>query len=268
MDDYSNIQINLISKDTLDNMTSAEKLKFIISEVKLGKVLILEQGLTATEQFELNKLTMSEIDHESFIGIEMPGFSAETKKPGFFDRLFRRRRAPRMMAIGPAKLMRIIKMEPSLIQTVITPGSLEGLMQSTGEGIPIDDDEEDRIPSALPVEEESASSESQSRIDEFNNMGSGEAADTESREELEMLIGPELREDISGTQEEGDTIESQPTEPSTEDAPEDESSDAESQTEPDSDEPESNGEEQTENVPDIKSGYVLRRLKDDEEEDD
>jgi hypothetical protein len=191
------VQINLISRDTLEKMTSAERLKFIINEVKMGKVLILECGLTAAEQFELNKLTMSAIDHESFIGIEMPGFSADFKKPGLVDRLFRRRRPPRMMAIGPASLMKIIKKEPSFIQTIVTPG--EG-GEITGEGIPIEFSTEETVPEARPVEGESEEvSESQSRLDEFSRNKEGQPVEPDSREELEKLIGPELREDTTET---------------------------------------------------------------------
>ncbi|UCH88206.1 MAG: DUF2073 domain-containing protein [Thermoplasmata archaeon] len=187
------IQINLISKDTLDKMTTEERLRFIITEVKLGKVLILEHGLTASEQFELNKLTMSEIDHESFIGIEMPGFSADYKKPSFVDRIFRRRKTPRMMAIGPAKLMKIIKKDPSFIQTIVTPG--EGGEFMTGEGIPIEYNQIEPVPEALPVKTEPEIPESQARLDQFETPIESAEEEGKSREELEMLIGPELREE-------------------------------------------------------------------------
>jgi hypothetical protein len=203
MVDYRNIQINLISKDTFDKMTTEERLRFIISEVKQGKVLILEQGLTAVEQMELNRITMSEIDHESFIGIEMPGFSADGKKPGIIDRIFRRKEAPRMMAVGPAKLMRIIKKETNLIQTLILPKGESEFDVVIGEGIPLDSDGKRAAPAALPVEdeaeeeelEEEGISESQSKLEEFSPESQGSPDVSESQKEIEMLIGPELRED-------------------------------------------------------------------------
>jgi len=191
MVDYSKIQINLISKDTFDKMSSSERLEFIINEVKQGKVLILEQGLTPSEQMELNKLTMSAIDHESFIGVEMPGFSSEYKKPGIFDRLFRRQKAPRMMAVGPAKVMKIIKKEPSLIQTIISPTSETS---NTGQGIPLDENGNEIAPEAIPADDEAEMPESQSRLEEFEINNKKSIADHERREELAQLIGPELRE--------------------------------------------------------------------------
>ena len=211
MVDYSNIQINLVSNDTFERMSTAERLQFIINEVKQGKVLILEQGLTPTEQFELNKLTMSEIDHESFIGVEMPGFSTEVKKPGILDRLFRRRRTPRMMAVGPAKLMRIIKKEPSLIQTVIMPMYGAGPGRAEGEGIPLDEEDSTKSPEALPLDDGDLS-EHQARLDEFSKNSKEATAETDSSEELKMLIGPELQKETqadadAGSEEDLDTKE-------------------------------------------------------------
>jgi hypothetical protein len=261
MVDYSNIQINLISKDTFEKMTSSERLQFIINEVKQGKVLILEQGLTAAEQFELNKLTMSEIDHESFVGIEMPGFSTETKKPGLFDRLFRRRSAPRMMAIGPARLMRIIKKEPSLIQTVVMP--ISGIMseEAEGEGIPLDEidtERGDETGEDVP--------DSQLRLEEFsrNSEESSETAGT--REELERLIGPELRED---TPEDRSGEADSPPEPASEEGDTDlrEESDGEDKLVP-SEKAQGIGEPiPTGPIKGEGKGYVYRKIKEEGEED-
>jgi hypothetical protein len=229
-------------------MTSSERLQFIINEVKQGKVLILEQGLTPSEQFELNKMTMSEIDHESFIGIEMPGFAADFKKPGFFDRLFRRRKGPRMMAIGPAKLMKIIKKEPSLIQTMIVPSGEEGAL---GEGIPLDEDGNEILPEAAPADEEKEIPESQSKLDEFERGQAELQENHERREELEMLIGPELRE--GADDEKG---------PGSEDAGISESTVEDEKVDAASDESET-----AETDPDQSGGYVLRKIKDESEDE-
>jgi hypothetical protein len=254
MEEFRDIQINLISKDTLDKMTSAEKLKFIVSEVKLGKVLILEQGLTAAEQFELNKLTMSEIDHESFIGIEMPGFSADFKKPSLFDRIFRRQKTPRMMAIGPAKLMKIIKKEPSLIQTIISPGGISTSEDGTGEGIPLDYEESDQAPSAIPLDNEEAMPESQSRLEEFEAGSKKSDLESGSRDELEMLIGPELREDLQPPSQPKDDDEEMKSELKSEQAA---GIGEEIKDDKEKEEPEES---------DSTKGFILRKLKDEGEE--
>ena len=65
------ITVNLVSRNKLNELSSSEKIDFIIGEVKKGKILILESGLTASEQADLIKKTMSTIDHDTFIGIEM-----------------------------------------------------------------------------------------------------------------------------------------------------------------------------------------------------
>jgi hypothetical protein len=118
----SEIRINLISSHKLDSMSSAEKLRFILDEVKKGNVLVLERGLTAEEEIDLIRKTMSEIDHESFIGIETPTFPIDFKKKSLLDRLFKRTQSPRMMVVGPAHLLKTIKKDGMMIQTRVLTG--------------------------------------------------------------------------------------------------------------------------------------------------
>ena len=44
------ISFNLISRQKLNDLSSSEKLKYILKEVKEGRILVLEHGLTPTEQ--------------------------------------------------------------------------------------------------------------------------------------------------------------------------------------------------------------------------
>lgn len=113
------VTVDLISKSKLDDLTSAEKIEFIIREVKKGKILILESGLTAQEQADLIKKTMSTIDHDTFIGIEMEGYPEE--KVGFFQRLLGVKKS-RITVIGPANLMKTIKKDDQVIEAIIVPG--------------------------------------------------------------------------------------------------------------------------------------------------
>ena len=117
----SDIAFNLISRQKINGLTSEEKLNFIIKEVKNGKILVLEQGLTPIEQTSLIERTMKEIEQDTFIGVEMEGYGEDT--PTFFQKLFGMAKRPRMTLIGPANLLKMIKKDNDMIQTKIISGS-------------------------------------------------------------------------------------------------------------------------------------------------
>ena len=114
------IAFNLVSRHKLGELSSDEKLKFILKEVKKGKILVLEHGLTPMEQTNLIEHTMKEIEHDTFIGVEMEGYSQDN--PSFIQRIFGMARKPRMTLIGPADLLKMIKKDNDMIQTRIIPG--------------------------------------------------------------------------------------------------------------------------------------------------
>jgi hypothetical protein len=117
------IKINLISSRKLDSMSSQEKLRFILDQVKNGVVLVLERGLTAVEEIDLIKSTMSEIDHDTFIGIEMQSYSPNDLEAGsWFSRILGRSRLPKMSVIGPASLLKPIRKDGNIIQAMILTG--------------------------------------------------------------------------------------------------------------------------------------------------
>jgi hypothetical protein len=115
------IAFNLISRQKLGGFTPDEKLKFILKEVKNGKILVLEQGLTPVEQANLIERTMKEIEQDTFIGVEMEGYSED--RPTFLQKLFGMTKRPRLTLIGPANLLKMIKKDKDMIQTKIIPGS-------------------------------------------------------------------------------------------------------------------------------------------------
>jgi len=117
----SDIAFNLISRQKINGLTSEEKLNFIIKEVKNGKILVLEQGLTPIEQTSLIERTMKEIEQDTFIGVEMEGYGEDT--PTFLQKLFGMAKRPRMTLIGPANLLKMIKKDNDMIQTKIISGS-------------------------------------------------------------------------------------------------------------------------------------------------
>jgi len=116
----SGISFNLISRQKLEHLSSAEKLKFILQEVKEGRILVLEHGLTPNEQAKLIEHTMKEINHDTFIGIEIGGY--ESEKVGFFQRVFGVAKKPRMTVIGPAHLLRMVHKDNDMIETTIIQG--------------------------------------------------------------------------------------------------------------------------------------------------
>ncbi len=114
------ISVNLISRQKLEELSSNEKLDFILKEVQSGKVLVLEQGLTSMEQTSLIEHTMREIEQDTFIGIEMEGYSED--KPTFLQKFLGKMKKPRMTVIGPADLLKTIRKDSNMIQTKIIPG--------------------------------------------------------------------------------------------------------------------------------------------------
>ena len=116
----SEICFNLISRQKLDELSTEEKLKFIIKEVKKGKILVLEHGLTPLEKTSLIESTMKEIEEDTFIGVEMEGYGQDS--PTFIQKLFGLIKKPRITLIGPANLLKTIRKDNEMIQTKIIPG--------------------------------------------------------------------------------------------------------------------------------------------------
>jgi hypothetical protein len=120
MEKGGGVRINLISIEMLAELSANQKIGFILNEVKHGNVLVLEQGLTAEEEAELIKTTMSSIDQDTFIGIEMQSYSREdVRKGSWLDKLLRRKQPPRMSVIGPAALLRTVHKDGNVIQAMI-----------------------------------------------------------------------------------------------------------------------------------------------------
>ena len=114
------VSVNLVSRQKLDEFSSAEKLEFILKEVQKGKVLVLEHGLTPIEQTELIAHTMKEIKQDTFIGIEMEGYGED--KPSIIQKILGVIKKPRMTVIGPADLLKTVPQDSNMIQTRIIPG--------------------------------------------------------------------------------------------------------------------------------------------------
>ncbi len=149
------VLINLISSRKLDQMSSDQKLGFILDEVRRGTVLVLERGLTAIEEINLIKATMSAIDQDTFIGIEMQSYSSDDIRRGsWLDKLLRRVKLPRMTVIGPADMLQTIHKDGSMVQAMIL----------TSKKI-INEPREDAAPLATPVGESELEEEDEDGVE-------------------------------------------------------------------------------------------------------
>ncbi len=117
----SNIQLDLISDNKLSEMLPVEKVRFIISEVKKGKILVLEKGLTPMEEAKLIEMTMAEIS-EDFVGIEIESYPRESS-PSFLDKLLRRSTNQKLTVVGPANKLRTLRKDKNLISTLVSSES-------------------------------------------------------------------------------------------------------------------------------------------------
>ncbi len=110
------VQLNLISKDLLEKMSSMEKLRMILDNVKEGKIVVLEKGLTPEEEAKLIELTMLEIDHENFIGIEVETYPQKSKS--ILSKILGKRES-RLTVIGPANRLKTLEKREDIIKALI-----------------------------------------------------------------------------------------------------------------------------------------------------
>jgi hypothetical protein len=115
------VQMDLISGEKLENMTSMEKIRLILDKVKTGRIVVLENGLTPDEEVRLIEMTMTEIRVDEFSGIEIESYPSR-KEGSFFDKLFGRAVKGRMTVIGPANQLRTIEKDKYQIITKVSVG--------------------------------------------------------------------------------------------------------------------------------------------------
>jgi hypothetical protein len=117
------VQIDLISEDRLSRLTSMEKIRLILDDVKEGNIVVLEKGLAPEEASKLIELTMREIRPDGFSGIEMETYPENEAPAGFsgiLSRLMKKRSSSRLTVIGPANQMKMIKKEKDLISAWVS----------------------------------------------------------------------------------------------------------------------------------------------------
>ena len=115
------VQIDLISEERLENLTSMEKIRMILDKVREGTIVILERGLEPEEQSKLIEMTMREILPDDFNGIEMETYPS--KEGGhLFARLLGKHPSTRLTVIGPANQLRMIRKDRDLISAWVSSG--------------------------------------------------------------------------------------------------------------------------------------------------
>ena len=115
------VDMDLISGEKLEKMTSMEKIRLILDKVKKGKIVVLESGLTSDEEVRLIEITMTEIRVDEFSGIEIESYPSK-KEGSFLDRIFGRTLKSRMTVIGPANQLRTIEKDKYQISTKVSVG--------------------------------------------------------------------------------------------------------------------------------------------------
>jgi len=115
------VQMDLVSGEKLESMTSMEKIRLILDKVKTGRIVVLESGLTPDEEVRLIEMTMTEIRVDEFSGIEIESYPSK-KEGSFFDRIFGRSLKGRMTVIGPANQLRTIEKDKYQISTKVSVG--------------------------------------------------------------------------------------------------------------------------------------------------
>jgi hypothetical protein len=115
------VQMDLISGEKLEKMTSMEKIRLILDKVKTGKIVVLESGLTSDEEVRLIEMTMTEIRVDEFLGIEIESYPPK-KSGSFLDKIFGRSLKGRMTVIGPANQLRTIEKDQYQISTKVSVG--------------------------------------------------------------------------------------------------------------------------------------------------
>ncbi len=113
------IQLDLISEARISQMASMEKVRYIIDEVRKGKILVLEKGLNPMEEAKLIEMTMSAIQPDVFSGIEMQSYPANPDG-SLLGKLFRKQGNKRLTVIGPANQLKTLKKDRNLISALVS----------------------------------------------------------------------------------------------------------------------------------------------------
>lgn len=115
------VQIDLISGERMDELTSMEKIRMILDGVHDGNIVILEEGLSPDEESKLIEVTMSEINPDGFNGIEIETYpKSRTNDGGLLSRLMGTESAAKLTVIGPANQIETLHKDETLISALVS----------------------------------------------------------------------------------------------------------------------------------------------------
>ena len=115
------VEMDIVSEEKLSLFTSMEKIRYILDSVQQGKILVLEKGLTPQEQGKLIEMTMSEINLDDFMGIEIETYP-ERKESSLLRRLLKKPggMGARLTMIGPASHLKTLKKDRDIISALVS----------------------------------------------------------------------------------------------------------------------------------------------------
>jgi hypothetical protein len=116
--DTNALKMDFVSSQALKESSSMEKISMIVDKVKEGDLLVIEGGLTPTEEAELIETTMREIDIENFVGIDI--YTLEKDKSSFFG--LSKKKAIGITIIGPANVMKTVKKRENFLSMIANLG--------------------------------------------------------------------------------------------------------------------------------------------------
>ncbi len=129
-------QICLVSEDRLQSMTSMEKVRMILDQVKGGDILVLEQGLSPQEYSTLMELTMTEIRASTFPGIEIGSYPYKNRA-GFLQKFLRlpAKGEGRLTLIGRSDRLRTLQRDKDYIAMGLVAPPAEGRDGKDGKSV-------------------------------------------------------------------------------------------------------------------------------------
>jgi len=117
----NSLKMDFLSSDALKNRSSMEKIAMIVDKVKNGDLLVMEGGLTPSEEAELIETTMREIDVENFLGIDI--YTLEKDQSTFFG--LSKRKTVGITIIGPANVMKTVKRKSNFLSMIAQLGGAD-----------------------------------------------------------------------------------------------------------------------------------------------
>lgn len=110
------VKIEFIASSALSGKTASEKIHFILSNVKEGKIVVLEEPLTPQEEKQLISRTMASVT-KNFPGIEVSslGEATTTDLRARIIKLLGGKTSG-LTVVGPSNLVKQVKRDPEKLR--------------------------------------------------------------------------------------------------------------------------------------------------------